>query len=82
MASFAPANANHIDISPIVFLLRVHIWVTVYLGRRRDQEARAAPLGETQHVHRTDHAWKQSEAFRAISHDRENLSTQQGETKL
>jgi hypothetical protein len=51
-----PANANHIDIAPVLFLLRVHVRIAIHLGRRRDQKARAASLGEAEHVHRAEDA--------------------------
>jgi hypothetical protein len=44
------ARADRIDVSPIVFRLRMDLWVAVHFGRRCLHNFRLHPLGEAQHV--------------------------------
>ena len=52
----AGAQADRIDVAPIVFALRMHCRIAIDLGRRGLQELDLQALGEPQHIDRADHA--------------------------
>ncbi len=41
------------DVAPVIFLLRMHHWIAIDLGRRRLQDPRTHALGKTEHVDST-----------------------------
>ncbi len=50
------AGADRVDVAPVRLGLRVHEWVAVDLGRRRQEERRSLGLGETEAVVRAEPA--------------------------
>jgi len=47
------SGTDTVDVTPVVFSLRVLLWVTVDLGSGSDEESSLGSLGETEHVQGT-----------------------------
>src|SRR6185312_9065396 len=49
----AGARTDHIDMTPVMFWLRMHEWIAVNLAGARLQDLRLQTLREAQHIDRT-----------------------------